>query len=84
MDVGACEHPRPSGGPGEVTGQHWTSKTTLAWSPVTGASSYFAYRGSLESLGYGSVGTCAGPALTDTVVTDVTTPAAGTGFASSI
>ncbi len=65
--------------PGEVHGDRWTSKTTMAWDPEKSVGVYEVYRDLLATLP-GSFGACFQSSLTAETATDAATPAAGTAW----
>jgi hypothetical protein len=86
-DLGAFEVANLSLSPGEVANLRWTSRSSLTWDVVLGATEYHVYRGNLrgsvEALSYAYFGTCHDEIdgdRTDTVVSVTTSPASGQGW----
>ena len=76
VDGGFVGRYRP---PGEVTGDRFTSATTLQWNSEVAAGQYEAYRGTTTSLP-GTFGTCFASGLPTTTVADASNPQIGAAF----
>lgn len=66
--------------PGEVTGDHFTNGTTLAWNAVSGANDYNVYRGSLTTLTAGVPAKCHGNEIAGTTFQTPANPPLGQGY----
>jgi len=66
--------------PGEVTGELFSDKTTLTWTPEKSVGSYDVYRAALSTLSGLAFGTCLQSGLTAESATDAATPPAGQGY----
>jgi hypothetical protein len=66
--------------PGEVKGDVFTNKTTLAWSPEKSVGTYDVYRAAISSLPGLAYGTCFQNGITTETATDTATPSAGQGY----
>ncbi|ANM31475.1 hypothetical protein ABI59_20745 [Acidobacteria bacterium Mor1] len=84
MDLGAREMRNAALTPGDVTGLTWTDNVTLVWDTEPSATSYRVYRDTVDSLSYGSFGSCApgglDPVDTDTQLTDTDVPPTGSAW----
>jgi hypothetical protein len=77
QDPGARETPS---GAEEVTGLIWTGRTTMTWSPASGATRYHLYRIPVSQLGYDAFGACIDsedPLATDTAFSETEIPPLG-------
>lgn len=77
MDAGFVSDYPP---PGEVTGELFTNKSTLTWSPEKSIGTYDVYRASVTSLPGLGYGTCLQTGLAVESATDATSPSAGQGM----
>jgi uncharacterized protein (DUF1800 family) len=66
--------------PGEVTGDQFVTRTTLAWNAAAGADDYNVYRGSLSGLASGAPASCHGNEIAATTFEIPASPAAGDGY----
>ena len=66
--------------PGEVKGDVFTNKTTLAWSPEKSIGTYDVYRASISTLPGLTYGACLQSGITTETATDTVTPTVGQGY----